>query len=108
MEQRLRYFDPELPATFRFLAEAVPDPSGATRTVIYGAIKSAENVISFLAQKALGIGRKGADAAETHISKAVAALLVAGLSSAALEISGALPHGWAWLKPLLGAFEVGG
>ena len=108
MEQRPRYFDPEVPATFRFLAEAVRDPSGATRTVLYGAIKSAENVVSFLAQKALAIGRKGADAAETHISKAVATLLVAGLSSAALEISGALAHGWAWLKPLLAALGVGG
>jgi hypothetical protein len=108
MEQRPRYFHPELPATFRFLAEAVRDPSGATKTVLYGAIKSAENVVSFLAQKALRMGRKGADAAETHISKAVATLLVAGLSSAALEISGALPHGWAWLKPLLAALGVGG
>ena len=108
MEQRPRYFDPEVPATFRFLAEAVRDPAGATRTVLYGAIKSAENVVSFLAQKALGVGRKGAEAAERHISKAVATLLVAGLSSAALEISGALPHGWAWLKPLLAALGVGG
>ena len=108
MEQHPKYFDPELPATFRFLSEAVRDPRGATKTVVYGAIKSAENVFSFLGQRALGIGKKGAEAVETHISKAVAASLVAGLSGAALGLSGALSQGWAWLKPLLAALGVGG
>jgi hypothetical protein len=108
MEQHPKYFDPELPATFRFLSEAVRDPRGATKTVVYGAIKSAENVVSFLGQRALVIGKKGAEAVETHISKAVAASLVAGLGTAALRVSGALPQGWAWLKPLLAALGVGG
>jgi hypothetical protein len=108
MEQRAKYFDPEVPATFRFLADAMRDPSGATRTVVYGAVKSAENVVGFLGQRALGIGRKGAEAVETHISKAVAASLIAGLGTAALRVSGALPEGWAWLKPLLAALGVGG
>jgi hypothetical protein len=103
MEQHPKYFDPELPATFRFLSEAVRDPRGATRTVVYGAIKSAENLVSFLGQRALGIGRKGAEVVETHIAKA----LVAGLGTAALGLSGALSHGWAWLKPLLAAIGAG-
>lgn len=107
MERHAKYFDPELPATFRFLSEAVRDPRGATRTIVYGAIKSAENVVSFLGQRALGIGKKGAEAVETHISKAVAASLVAGLSGAALAFSGALSQGWAWLKPLLAALGTG-
>ena len=90
MEQQPKYFDPELPATFRFLSEAVRDPRGATKTVVYGAIKSAENLVSFLGQRALGIGKKGAEAVETHISKGVAASLIAALSGAALGLSGAL------------------
>jgi len=108
MEQQPKYFDPDLPASFRFLAEAVRDPSGATRTVVYGAVKSAENLVSFLGQRALGIGKKGVEAVEAHISKVVAASLIAGLSSAALGLSGALPQGWAWLKPLLAALGAGG
>jgi hypothetical protein len=108
MDQHPKYFDPELPKSFRFLAEAVHDPSGATKTVVYGAVKSAENVISFLGQRALGIGKKGVEAVETHISKAVATSLVAALGGAALELSGALPHGLAWLKPLLVALGVVG
>jgi hypothetical protein len=108
MEQHPKYFDPELPATFRFLSEAVRDPLGATKTVVYGAIKSAQNLVSFLGQRALGIGKKGAEAVEAHVSKAVAASLIAGLGTAALRVSGALPEGWAWLKPLLAALGVGG
>ena len=101
MEGLPKYFDPELPKTFRFLAEAARDPQGATKTVTYGAVKSAENVISFLGQRALGIGINVLDAVEHHISTAVAATLIAGLSGAALRISGALPNGWHWLQPLL-------
>jgi hypothetical protein len=108
MEQHPKYFDPELPATFRFLSEAVRDPRGATKTVVYGAIKSAENVVSFLGQRALGIGKKSAEAVEAHILKAVAGSLIAGLSAAVLRVSGATPQGWAWLKPLLAALGIGG
>lgn len=108
MEQRPRYFDPQLPATFRFLAEAVRDPSGATKTVVYGAVKSAENLVSFLGQRALGIGTKGMDAIESHISKAVATALIASIGGAALGLSAALPQGWVWLKPLLNALGVAG
>ncbi len=78
---------------------------GATKTVIYGAVKSAENLISFLGQRALGIGKNALEGVEKHISKAVAASLLIGLSSAALELSGALPHSWAWLRPLLEALS---
>ena len=108
MEGKPDYFHPEMPETFRFLAEATRDPWSATKTVIYGAVKSAENLVSFLGQRALGIGKKGADAVENHISKAVATALVASLSAAALEMSGTLPHVWAWLKPLLAALRLGG
>ncbi len=103
MERQPKYFDPELPASFRFLSEAVKDPIGATKTIIYGAVKSVENLFIFLGRRALGLGAKTADAAEKHISKAVAASLFIGLSGAALKLSGALPQGWAWLKPLLDA-----
>jgi hypothetical protein len=108
MEQRPQYFHPELPTSFRFLAEAVRDRSGATRTIVFGAVKSAENVVSFLGQRALGIGKKSVEAVEAHISKAIAASLIAALSKAALGLSGALPQGWTWLKPLLAALGVGG
>jgi hypothetical protein len=103
MERQAKYFNPELPATFHYLAEAVKDPAGATRTVVYGAVKSAENLISFLGQKALGTATKAADAVEEHISKVVAGLLITVLGAYALQISEALPAGWAWLKPLLDA-----
>ncbi len=106
MERRPQYFHPELPASFRFLAEAVRDRSGATKTVVFGAVKSVENVVSFLGQRALGIGKKSVEAVETHISKAVATSLITGLSSAAIGLSGALPQGWAWLKPLLAALGI--
>ena len=56
MEAQPKYFDPELPKTFRFLAEAMKDPAGATKTVIFGAVKSIENLVIFLGQRALGIG----------------------------------------------------
>ena len=104
MAQKPQYFDPELPTSFRFLAEAVRDPLGATKTVVYGAVKSAENLISFLGQRALGIAKKTADAIEANVSKA----LLIGLSGAALSLSGALSQGWAWLKPLLAAIAAGG
>ncbi|MGZ8372846.1 MAG: hypothetical protein ACXW3G_08540 [Rhodoplanes sp.] len=110
MEQQPKYFDPELPATFRFLAEAVKDRVGATKTIVYGAVKSAENLVSFLGQKALGIGHNVATAVEQNISKAVATSLLLGLGGAALKLSGALPQAWASLKPLLDALakSVGG
>ena len=108
MERRPTYFDPELPETFRFLAEAARDPRGATRTVVYGGVRSAENLISFLGRKGLGIGANAVRGVEQHISKAVAASLIAALSGAALTISGALPHGWTWLKPLLDVLTKGG
>jgi hypothetical protein len=108
MERQPTYFDPELPETFRFLAEASRDPLGATRTVLYGGVRSAENLISFLGRKALGIGAGAVGAIEQHISKAVAAVLITGLSGAALTISGAVPGGWAWLKPLLDTLAKAG
>jgi hypothetical protein len=107
MERSSKYFDPALPTTFRFLAEAARDPLGATKTVIYGAVKSAENVVSFLAQRALGIVTNTIDAVEKHISKAVAATLISGFSGTALVISGALPNGWHWLQPLLDYLQHG-
>lgn len=103
MERQSKYFDPELPETFHFLAEVAKDRQGAAKTVVYGAVTSAENVISFLGRRALGIGVNAVSAVEQHISKAVATSLIAGLSGIALSISGALPAGWAWLQPLLDA-----
>jgi hypothetical protein len=105
MERQPRYFDPELPVSFRFLSEAVRDWQGATKTVVYGAVKSAENVISFLGQRALGIGKKTVDEVEARIPKALARMLLLGLSGAALTLSGALPQAWDWLKPLLEALS---
>ncbi len=107
MNGKPHYFDPEVPASFRFLAEAVRDPLGATKTVVYGAVKSAENLIAFLGQRALAIGKKTMDAVETHISKGVAASLIAGLGAAALAVSSSLTSGWAWLRPLLAAIGAG-
>jgi hypothetical protein len=108
MERQSKYFDPDLPATFRLLVEAVRDPVGATRTVVYGAMTSAENLIKFLGQRALGIATKTADAIEQHISKGVAAFLITSLAGVALKLSGMLPAGWAWLKPLLDAIAKAG
>jgi uncharacterized LabA/DUF88 family protein len=108
MERRPTHFDPELPETFRFLAEATKDPRGATRTLVYGAVRSAENLISFLGRKALDIGANAVGAVEQHISKAVATALIAALTGAALTMSGAVPVGWAWLKPLLDTLARGG
>jgi hypothetical protein len=108
MERQPTYFDPELPQTFRFLVEATRDPGGATKTVVYGGVKSAENVMGFLGRKALGIGVNAAGAVERHISKAVATALVVGLGDAALRVSGALPTEWAWLQPLLTLVRGGG
>jgi hypothetical protein len=45
MEAEPKYFDPELPRFFRFLAEAAKDPMGATKTIVFGTVKSAENVV---------------------------------------------------------------
>lgn len=104
MEKKSAHFDPELPASFRFLAEAVKDPVGATKTVVYGAVKSAENLFSFLGQRALGIGKKTAEAIEQNVAKS----LLIGLGGIALKLSGALPQGWAWLKPLLGTLAKAG
>ena len=108
MERQPRYFDPELPATFRFLAEAAKDPQGATKTVVYGAVRSAENLIIFLGQRALRAGIKAIDGVEKGISAAVATSLIVYLAGAALNISGALPTHWAWLKPLLDALAKAG
>ena len=103
MERKPKYFDPQLPATFRFLAEAVKDRRGATKATVYGAVKSLENLFSFLGQRSMGLGKQTGDALEQHISKAVAAALITGFGALALRLSGALPHGWAWLQPLLDA-----
>jgi hypothetical protein len=101
MERNPNNYDPDLPRSFRFLAEAVRDPQGATKVVVYGAVKSAENLFAFLGQTALGIGKKAVEGVEGGISKGVATSLLLGLSGTALELSGALPQGWPWLKPLL-------
>lgn len=101
MVQQAKYFDPEVPATFRFLAESVRDPYGATKTVVYGAVRTAQNVICYLGRKALGIATKAIDAVEDHISKGVATFLLTSLSAAALKLNGVLPTSWEWLKPLL-------
>jgi hypothetical protein len=69
--------------------------------VVYGAVRSAENVVSFLGQKALGIGKNAVDGLEQHISKAVAASLFLALGDVALRLSGALPEQWTWLRSLL-------
>jgi hypothetical protein len=103
MEKRPAYFDPELPQSLRFLMEALRNPGSAAKTVVYGAVKSAENVMSFLGRKSLGIGVNAVDGLERHISKAIAVTLITALSGAALRISGALPTAWAWLQPLLDA-----
>jgi hypothetical protein len=97
MERKPKYFDPQLPATFRFLDEAVKDRRGATKAIVYGAVKSLEDLFSFLGQRSMGLGKKTGDALEQHISKAVAAALITGFGARALQ-SGALPHGWAWLQ----------
>ena len=108
MKREEKYFDPQLPATFRFLSESLRDPMGATKTIVYGAVKSIENVISFLGQRALGIGKKTVEAVETQISKEVATRLIKSLSGAALGLSGAFPKVLAWFKSLLAALGVGG
>jgi hypothetical protein len=75
--ERSSYFDPELPASFRFLAEAARDRLGATRTVVYGAVKSAENLVSFLGQRALGIVMKSKSrrVLDTLLTRGMTALL---------------------------------
>jgi hypothetical protein len=103
IEQHPKYFAPEIPATFRFLTEALRDPMGATKTIVYGALRSAENLMLFLFRKALGIGTKALDGVEDHISIAVKTFLLTSLAAVALQLSEALPTPWAWLKPLLGA-----
>jgi hypothetical protein len=75
---------------------------------VYGGVRSTENLISFLGRKALGIGANVVGAVEQHISRAVATALIVALSGAALTISGTVPAGWAWLKPLLEALARGG
>ncbi|HEY1931147.1 MAG TPA: hypothetical protein VGG99_03980 [Acetobacteraceae bacterium] len=94
MEKQPPYFDPELPETFRFLAEAIKEPRGAAKTLVYGAVRSAENLISFLGRKALGIVGNIVNAAERHISTDVADSLIWFLSGAALTLFRALPAGW--------------
>jgi hypothetical protein len=101
MEAQPKYFTPELPASFRFIVEAVRDRPGASKAIVYGAVKSAENLISFLAKKALGIAKNAIEGLEQYISKAIAGPLIVALGGGALMLSGALPQGWAWLKPLL-------
>jgi hypothetical protein len=71
-------------------------------------ISSAGERRGLVGQWALGIGKNAAGAVEQHISKAVATSLTIALSGAALRISGALPSGWTWLKPLLDALGKGG
>ena len=101
MEVEPKYFAPELPTSFRLIVEALRDPAGATKTIVYGAVKSAENLISFLAKRALGVAKSALEGVEQHISKGIASALIVGLGGSALMLSGALPQGWAWLKPLL-------
>jgi hypothetical protein len=105
IERQPKYFDPEVPKMFRILTEALRDPMGATKTVVYGAFRSAENLMRFLFRKALGIGTKALNVVEDHISKVVAGFLITSLGAVALQLFGALPTGWVWLKPLLGALR---
>ncbi|MFI5032166.1 MAG: hypothetical protein ACHQPH_15830 [Reyranellales bacterium] len=100
-----RYFDPDLPRSLRFLSNALRDPGGATRTMVYGAVKSVENVLAFVAERALAITRASLTAVEAHISKALGAALISGLGGVGLSLSGILPHGWSWLKPVLDAIS---
>jgi hypothetical protein len=86
IERQPKYFDPEVPAMFRFLTEALRDPMGATRTVVCGAFRSAENLMGFLFRRALDIGTKALDAVEDHISKAVATFLIMSLGAAGTAV----------------------
>jgi hypothetical protein len=105
MEGESKYFDAELPRTFRLLAEAAKDPYGATRTVVYGAVRSAENVFIFVGQIALGLAAGTADGAKTGISKAVAAGLFVFLSGLGLHLAGIAPGALSWIKPVLEAIQ---
>jgi hypothetical protein len=101
MERQAKFFDPELPISFRYLAEAVRDPTGATKAIVYGAVKVVQNLMVFLSQRALGFAQKTVDALEEKISKKVASALLIIFGTAALRLSGTLPQDWTWLKTIL-------
>jgi energy-coupling factor transporter ATP-binding protein EcfA2 len=101
MDRRPEYFDASLPASFRFVLEALRDPVGATKVAAYGAVKSIENLFSFLGRTALGIGKGATKGVETLLSKAVATSLIIAIGDAALRLSGVYPQWLGWLKGLL-------
>ena len=73
----------------RFVVEVI-DGLDLSATLVYGAVKSAENLFSFLAQRALGIVKKVIDGVEQSITKAIAGSLLLGLGGIALHLSGGL------------------
>lgn len=100
MEQEPKYFDPEIPRTFRFLSEAAKDPDGVGRLAIYGLIRSAENLMIGTSNLFLGM-IKGAikNASEIIASKAAivfATFLVSGISA----IVGLAPGLGPWLTSI--------
>jgi hypothetical protein len=102
MEQRPKYFDPQVPESLRFVSEAIKDPMSATKIIIYGAVESIQNVIKFLARRALGIAVKVADAVE---KRAVAASVTIFFATVALRLLPALAERWPWLAPVVEALK---
>jgi hypothetical protein len=113
MEKEAMYFDPDLPRSFRWLAEAAKDPGGATKTVVYGGVTSAENVASFLARRALGLTNAALDGAEEGVKKGVETAFSRGISVALFvllfgtvaQLTGLAPGALNWIGAALNAIK---
>jgi hypothetical protein len=105
MEKNETYFDPELPESIRWVSEALKDPGGASRSAVFGGVRSAENVFIFLAQRALGLVKAPFDGAEIGLRQTTAAALIGLFFGIGVQLSVLAPGAVPWLKPVLEAIQ---
>ena len=69
--------------------------------MVYGAVRSVENLVIFLGQTVLEGVKRTVQAAVAGISEEAASELLNQLAQTTQHLSAALPEKWAWLQPLL-------
>jgi hypothetical protein len=101
MESAPSYFDPEVPRTFMFVTEGVRDPVGASKAIIFGAVRSLENLLIGASRRLVRSLRNAADNIETVIASKATIVIAGVLVAGGTSLLGLVPGAGAWLKPVL-------
>jgi hypothetical protein len=101
MERAQSYFDPEVPRTFRFVTEGVRDPIGASKAIIFGAVRSFENLLIEASQRLVRSLKKAADNTETAVASKATIVIAGVLVAGGTSLLGLVPGAGTWLRVVL-------